>query len=135
MRVRAYLQRWRRRSPCEETTKFLTNSAALKQELCKLCPGCKRHEQLVEGRAKEAQHYPKQLCRAVTRGIIEQARMDSRGVYSMVCEDLMDGMFENNHIEHEPETWKTYCLASLRPRLQGWKGMSAHWRIFRIEPS
>ena len=95
-------------APAKKPTKFLTNSAALQQDLCKFCPGCKRHVNLVEGRAKAAQHYPKPLCRAVTRGIIEQARMDSRAVYSMVCQDVVDGMFEINHIEHEPETWKSY---------------------------
>ena len=95
-------------APAKKPLRFPTNSTALIQELGRLCPGCKRHVQLVEGRAKAAQHYPKQLCRAVTRGIVEQARMDSADVYSIVCEDLIDGLYEINHIEHEPEIWKSY---------------------------
>ena len=51
---------------------------------------------------------PKELCRAVARGIIQQARMDSADVYSFVCEDLAMGLHEVNHIEHEPKDWRSY---------------------------
>lgn len=57
----------------KKPTRFLTNSKALKQALSMKCQGCKRHVQLVEGRASAAQEYPKAPCRAVARGIIEQA--------------------------------------------------------------
>ena len=34
--------------------------------------------------------------------------MDSADVYSLVCEDLAMGLYEVNHIEHEPEDWRSY---------------------------
>ena len=103
-------------APAKKPTKFYTNSVAIGQELRQRCPGCERHVQLVEGRAAAAQQYPRELCRAVTRGIIQQARMDSADMYSIVCDDLADGLYDVNHIntsevshiEHEPEDWKSY---------------------------
>ena len=84
--------------PARKPTTFYTNSIALQRALSRKCPGCSRHVQLVEGRAKAAQTYPRGLCRAVTQGIIEQARMDSSDMFSLVCQDLVDGLFEVNHI-------------------------------------
>ena len=77
------------------------------------CQGCKRHVQLVEGRAKAAQRYPRPLCRAVTRGIIEQARMDAQELFSLECESFIGELCEVDaneisQIEHEPESWKSY---------------------------
>ena len=45
--------------PAKKPTKFYTNSEGLRQELHRRCPGCRRHVQLVEGRASAAQKYPK----------------------------------------------------------------------------
>ena len=95
-------------APAKKPTRFLTDSIALKQALSMKCQGCKRHVQLVEGRASASQEYPKALCGAVTRGIIEQARLDSADMYSLVCRDLDDGLYDLGHIQHEPEEWKAY---------------------------
>ena len=95
-------------APAKKPTRFLTNRIALKQAPSMKCQGCKRHVQLVEGRASAAQEYPKALCRAATRGIIEQARLDSADMYSLVCRDLDDGLYDVGHIQHEPEEWKAY---------------------------
>ena len=100
--------------PAKKPTRFLTNSVAMQQALSKKCQGCVRHVQLVEGRASAAQEYPRELCRAVTRGIIEQARLDTKteehpeGMYSLVCKDIEDGLYDINHIRHDEEDWKAY---------------------------
>ena len=90
-------------APARKPTKFLTDSIALQRALSKKCQGCFRHVQLVEGRASAAQVYPRELCRAVTKGIIEQAKMDSNDIFSMVCQDLVDGCYEINHIQHDED--------------------------------
>ena len=43
------------------------------------------------------------MCRAVTRGIIEQARLGVADMYGLVCRDLDDGLYDVGHIQHEPE--------------------------------
>ena len=97
-------------APARKPTRVLTNSIALQRVLGKKCPGCHRHVQLTGGKAKAAQVPPKEFCRAVTNGIIEQARMDSAEVFSMVCQDLVDGCYEINHIQHDDdqEDWRRF---------------------------
>ena len=34
--------------------------------------------------------------------------MDSAEIYSMVCQDLVDGCYEINHIQHDEEDWRRY---------------------------
>ena len=44
----------------------------------------------------------------MTRGIIEQARLDSADMYSLVCRDLDGGLYDVGHIQHELEEWRAY---------------------------
>ena len=53
----------------KKPTGSLTNSIHLKDQLQKTCMGGHRHVQLVGGRAKPCQIYPRRLCRAMLRGI------------------------------------------------------------------
>ena len=87
---------------------MLTNSVGLKNALGKKCPGCPRHVQLVEGRARAAQVYPKELCRAVTRGIIEQARLDTADMFSIECEDFLGSIQELSKLEHDEDSDPSY---------------------------
>ena len=32
--------------------------------------------------------------------------MDSTGVFSIVCQDIIDGLYETNHISHDEDTFK-----------------------------
>ena len=73
-------------APARKPTSMLTNSVGLKNALCKKCQGCSRHVQLVEGRARAAQVYPRGLCRAVMQGIssYEQGRNEIMGQQNQV---------------------------------------------------
>ena len=96
--------------PAKKPTSFLTNSVGLVNALSKKCGGCSRHVQLVEGRARAAQEYPRELCRAVTRGIVEQARMDAQDVFSVECSEYVDGMSGIYNIEHDENEMDGRCF-------------------------
>ena len=51
--------------PARKRTGFLTSNWALAEELAGTCEGQHRHYHLVERRAKEAEIYPPELCRAI----------------------------------------------------------------------
>ena len=93
-------------APAKKPTTFMTNSVGLQRALSNKCPGCIRHVQLVEGRASAAQTYPKNLCRSVTAGIIEQARLDARDMFSMKCVGESNGLVEIDSLQHEQEDWR-----------------------------
>ena len=82
--------------PARKPTSFLTNSVAMANVLSKKCGGCERHVQLVEGRARAAQEYPRGLCRAVTKGIIEQARLDASDAFVVECKDPIVSLFDDD---------------------------------------
>eukprot|EP00973_Karenia_brevis_P068755 9559104-Karenia_brevis.AAC.1 len=59
----------------------MTNSPAVANQLAKRCsnkvPGPKhRHVCLINGRAKKAQVYPPELCKAICKGIKDQKEWD-----------------------------------------------------------
>ena len=91
-------------APAKKPTRFLTDSVGIKNELGQRCRGCERHVQLVEGRARAAQQYPKPLCRAVTRGIISQARMDAADLFSLEINYFNKFANEINDIQHDPRS-------------------------------
>ena len=57
-------------------TKFMTNAICIARQLAQRCPGNHRHIQLVGGRAKAAEVYPDELCKAISRGLVEQMSRD-----------------------------------------------------------
>ena len=72
-------------SPIKKPTGFMTNSTAVAAALARRCQGtggrCSRpqggrHQQCSGQHARDAQVYPKGLCRAVLRGVTEQLRLD-----------------------------------------------------------
>ena len=99
--------------PAKKPTKFLTNSIGIRNELMQRCPGCSRHVQLMEGRAKAAQRYPQKLCRAVTRGIVNQAKMDAADLFALEVNELVelmkvDGTSDSmDQVEHDAEEWRS----------------------------
>ena len=50
------------------------------EELAGTCEGQHRHYHLVERRAKEADIYPRELCRAIARGAARQKLTDEANV-------------------------------------------------------
>ena len=64
--------------PARKATKFMTNSWHLAEELKKRCDGTHEHQALVNDRARDAQVYPQELCKAICRGLIKQKTDDGK---------------------------------------------------------
>ena len=58
---------------------------------------------MVEGGARAAQVYPKGLCLAVVRGIVEQARLDAMDLFSLDCTDYIGSLNELSTIAHDED--------------------------------
>ena len=86
--------------PALKPTRFLTNSVAIQRELSVRCRGCAKHVPLEGSRAKHAARYPRGLCRAVCRGLVEQARMDSEDLMALTCVDDDSSGETVDSIEH-----------------------------------
>ena len=56
-------------------TRFMTNSRGIAQELNKKCDGSHVHQELISGRAKDAARYPRELCEAICRGMMEEMKI------------------------------------------------------------
>ena len=75
-----------RTGPARKRTGFMTNSVCLAKQLEKRCRNRPGHEvhchvRLENGRIREAQKYPPELCKAICRGIMEQIEADRRGEF------------------------------------------------------
>ena len=92
--------------PVLKPTGFMTNSMEVAKALDKRCPGCPRHVHLMSGRAAACQVYPKGLCRAVCKGVIQQARHDAADLVCLKCEAASGEQV--NNVETEPEDWRKY---------------------------
>ena len=73
-----------REGPARKSIGFITNSPCIGKRLSKRCPnklGMKIHAHiiLINGIAKAARVYPKEVCRATCQGLIEQIEMDRMG--------------------------------------------------------
>ena len=60
----------------KKPTGLLTNSPYVAEEMGRLCDGGHQHVNLMEGRAKKAEEYPKAFCQAMVKGIKRQLRAD-----------------------------------------------------------
>ena len=68
----------------KKTTKFMTNSSGLAEELTKKCDKGHAHQQLMDGRANVAARYPPGLCRAICRGIIKEKKRRKGGLMPLM---------------------------------------------------
>ena len=59
-------------SPAKKRTRFMSNASEVLKELNRKCDGKHGHMPLTDGRAKAAQVYPADMCRAICRGLIRQ---------------------------------------------------------------
>ena len=82
------------RAPARKPTRFLTNSVCTARELRMECRGCKRHVQLMNGRAGPAARYPAQLCRAVCKGVRNQMVEDAADLMSFEVIEESGGVKE-----------------------------------------
>ena len=97
-------------------TKFMTNSEHLANELNKRCKGEHAHQELVDGRAKEAAKYPEPLCQAICTGLIKELcgsgqqlrhlmTVEHSDVVQEEEQERIDGKKKRGivHLEDEPE--------------------------------
>ena len=69
--------------PARKRTGFMTSSWTVAEELQRTCDGKGHvHNPLLERRAKGADVYPPELCRAICRGVSRQKLMDETGQVS-----------------------------------------------------
>ena len=87
--------------PVKKPTKFMTNSDHVARWVRAECTGNHRHVQLVGGRAKASEVYPRKLCEATLHGLEDQLVAD--GHYNS------DGsLFIAGHDEDRDHDWETY---------------------------
>ena len=70
--------------PARKRTKFMTNSPCIAEELSRRCNGEHVHQQLMDGRAKEAAIYPEPLCRAICVGLIREMKKATQQLRSLM---------------------------------------------------
>ena len=86
----------------------MTNSWWIAQELSRLCDGTHRHCHLVGGRAKKAQEYTEEMCRAICRGLLKEQRPKVMSL-SQIGEGIRkqkgepEQNTEQEHVEEEAE--------------------------------
>ena len=88
-------------------TKFMTNFPEVAQVLERRCDGSHQHQPLLQGRAKRAEEYTDELCKAICRGIKEQFKMDQAKVkflMSVNVKDKVGDIPEEEHV-HEDAKW------------------------------
>ena len=126
-----------REGPAQKRTGFMTNSMCIAQQLMQRCPNKKgfevhRHVRLENGRTRDAQTYPQELCRAICIGIQKQIRADTSGQFLLMeveneetnSKDLMNASREleaKRRIVEEPldasleQAWDDVSGAELNP--------------------
>lgn len=78
----------RRERPARKRTGFMTNPPCIAKKSELQCPnrkGRKEHDHVIfiNGRARAAQVYPPECCRAMCEGFVEQLEVDRKGQFSI----------------------------------------------------
>jgi len=73
----------------------MTNSQCIAEELSRRCKGEHVHQQLVDGRAKEAAIYPEPLCKAICIGLVRELRNRNRQIRSLMSVKHTDKIQED----------------------------------------
>ena len=72
--------------PAKKRTKFMTNIPEVTKELGVRCDGRHEHQALISGRARKAEVYPQELCKAICRSVVGlKARLEND--FERVLED------------------------------------------------
>ena len=89
----------------------MTNSDHIARWVRAKCTGDHRHVQLVGGRAKACEVYPRKLCEAMLRGLKDQLVADG-------LRNSDGSLFMTGHDEDRDHDWETYYddLSNLPPR-------------------
>lgn len=94
-----------RYTPARKSTKFMSNSYHITNELSRKCDRTHIHQPLVDGRAKGTEVYPPGLCKAICRGLIKE-RLRQAQQLSVVAEvqpSRRPGPNPNDYHENEEE--------------------------------
>ena len=83
-------------APARKRTKFMTNSVCLADELRRKCDRSHLHQHLVGGRAEAAAKYPRELCRAICNGLMEEMRRSQAGLKKLFSLKISDKVSLNN---------------------------------------
>jgi hypothetical protein len=88
----------------KKPTRWLSNSPFILNELDKRCAGDHHHVQLLGGKAKAAQVYPKRLCSAILKGLKKQLTCDG-----VISERFIGSVEPEEERVEDVEDWETYC--------------------------
>lgn len=94
-----------REGPARKSTAFLTNSPCVAKHLSRRCLDRRGqeihgHVRLENGRARKAQEYLDNLCRAICRGLQEQLKVDASGQFLLSTVDL-GGRDDSSSVRNE----------------------------------
>ena len=67
----------------QKATRIMSTSVEVLKRIQRTCSGDHRHVQLISGRAKAAQVYPREFCHRMCEGIAAQKKLDDLGMRSM----------------------------------------------------
>ena len=70
--------------PAKKSTKFMSNSAEIRNELSRRCDGQHAHQSLTGGRAEGSARYPEELCKAICRGLIRELSYSEKQLMKLV---------------------------------------------------
>ena len=92
-----------------EATNFMTNSPCVAARCQRRCPNrhghaVHRHMQLIGSKTKDAQIYPKGLCRAICEGLRDQLKVDEDGRFTLA--NLQGTQRELKDIKAQLEEYK-----------------------------
>ena len=73
-------------------TKFMTNCPELAEELGRRCNNQHTHQQLINGRAKDASKYPEELCQAICRGLMKAMTAQAMNVRHLMAVSKRDAV-------------------------------------------
>ena len=77
--------------PARKATRFMSSAPAVLEKLGERCKGDHQHQQLVNGRAKDAALYPPGLCKAMIQGIDAQRKREGNALPDYVLSQLDAG--------------------------------------------
>ena len=128
--------------PARKTIAFMTSPPCIASQLQRRCPNrgghyIHQHIRLDGGRAKAAQVYPPELCKAICEGLIKQMEVDRNGQYLLMNIERENGQsskelmkvarqvhekyktVEEENTEELEVAWDDVCGAELNPQKVG----------------
>ena len=87
--------------PAMKPTRFMTNPVYMKHQLSRTCDGLHKHQQLVGGRAKEAENYSIELITEILRGMRDTADFEDE------CHELYGAAdcLRRRHLQLRPQAF------------------------------